>query len=110
MEDLRTKYVKLLDIMREGYKTDEGKELTFCTEEFTGRITGLMCLFLTEGVIGKDSFDTYLGADWEWEHYSKVLAELRNFGIANADGTVCWNECHQIKIEMESIQDEEYYV
>lgn len=109
MIDLRSNYDGLLAVMREGYTAKDGGVLTFTDEEFTGRIIGLMCLFLDDGLVGKENF-TDISWDWKWDHYSKVLAELKNLGVVAEDGTLDVNECHQVKIEMECIKEEEYYV
>ncbi|GAB6153723.1 hypothetical protein JCM17380_24730 [Desulfosporosinus burensis] len=109
MEDLRSRYNGLLAVMREGYTAEDGSELTFTTEEFTGRIIGLMCLFYEDGVVGLENFSD-IAWDWKWDHYSKVLAELVQLGVLDEDGNLDPAECHQVKIEMESIQEGEYFV
>lgn len=109
MRDLRSKYDDLLEVMRLGFKDDEGKVLTFYSEDFYGRIQGLMCLFNQFGTQGKDDFDRVL-PDWTWNHYIKVLEELQALGVLDNKWQVIPEACEEVSEELQKIAEDNFYV
>lgn len=110
MLDLRNKYDGLLEVMREGFKQEDGSELTFQSEEFAGRLTGLMCLFMTYGVTGEGDFKEILGDDWTWEHYHKVLAKLQELGVVDEFDMAISPECERVIEELKLLTEDKFYV
>lgn len=105
MEDLRSRYDNLLEVMKERYTAEDGSELTVKDDEFAGRIIGLMCLFTQFGVTDKDHFADILGDDWTWEHYQKVLAELQKLGAVDQFGLAISPECERVAVEIREIAE-----
>lgn len=110
MGDLRVKYANLLKLMKERYTNDDGSELTFESKNFAGRITGLMCLFMQYGVTDKEHFDPILGDDWTWEHYQKVLEELKVLGAVDEFGLAISPQCERVGNEMNMLFEGKFTV
>jgi hypothetical protein len=99
MAMLKLRYAGLLNTMNEEYKNDDGTTLTFKSENFCGRISALMCLFQQFGVTDKEHFDI-LSDDWKWEHYLKVIADLKSIGAVDSFGLAVSPVCARVTDEM----------
>lgn len=108
--DLRSKYNGLLEVMRLGFKQDNGEELTWKSSEFVDRIQALMKQFIIHGVPDENDFGMILGKEWNWEHYEKVLEELCEIGAINEFSLPIIEECEAVSKELEMIAEDKFYV